>query len=121
MSYDMSVNRENGYILIHLYDELTKADIEAALEKILIIRQQKKINKILCNACKLQVPPGTMTVFDTATRFAGEPFSRMKLAIVRKSIPEGMHFFETVVTNRSGIVKVFDNEEEANKWFALCR
>jgi hypothetical protein len=121
MSYDMSVDRKEGYILVQLHDELTKADIESALEKILIIRRQEKVNKILCNARQLQVPPGTMTIFDTARRFAGDTFSGMKLAIVRKSLPEGMHFFETVATNRSGIVRVFDSEEEANKWFALCR
>ncbi|OGW39616.1 MAG: hypothetical protein A2Y97_07050 [Nitrospirae bacterium RBG_13_39_12] len=119
MPYDMSVNLEEGYILVHLYGELTKADIDSALEKILIIRREQKVNNILCNQHQLQVPPGNMTVFDTARRFAGGPFVGMKLAIVRESIPEGMHFFETVATNRAGIVKVFDDDEEAKKWLSL--
>lgn len=119
MSYDISVNREEGYILINLYEELTKADIDAALEQILIIRRQEKVNKILCNQRRLNVPPSIMTIFDTACRFAGEPFIGMKLAIVRESMPEGMHFFETVATNRARDVKVFNNDEEAKKWLAL--
>jgi len=118
-SYDISVNREDGYILVHLCGELTKADIDAALKEILTIRQQEKVNNILCSQRQLQVSPSIMTVFDTACRFAGEPFNGMKLAIVRESMPEKMHFFETAATNRARAVKVFDNDEEAKKWLAL--
>jgi hypothetical protein len=118
-SYEISVNREDGYILVNLYGELTKADIDAALKEILTIRQQEKLNNILCNQHQLQMPPRIMTVFDTACRFAEAPFNGMKLAIVRQSMPEKMHFFETAATNRARAVKVFDNDEEAKKWLAL--
>ena len=43
----------------------------------------------------------------------------MKLAIVRERMPEKTHFFETVATNRSRAVKVFNNAEEAKEWLAL--
>ena len=118
-SYDLSLNREEGYILVHLNGELTKTDIDAALEDILTIRRQEKINNILCNQRRLQIPPQIMTIFDTACRFAGEPFHGMKLAIVRERMPENTHFFETVATNRARAVKVFNNDEEAKKWLAL--
>jgi hypothetical protein len=119
VSYDMSINHEEGYIIVHLHEELTKADIDAALKKILIIRREQKVNNILCYQHHLQVPPSKMIVFETAMHFAEESFVGMKLAIVRESLPERMHFFETVATNRSGIVKVFDNNEEAKKWLTL--
>ena len=118
-SYDMSINREDGYILVNLYEELTKADIDAALEEILTIRQKENVRNILCDQRRLKVPPNIITVFDTACRFAEAPFNGMKLAIVRESMPENMHFFETAATNRARAVKVFDSNEEAKKWFAL--
>lgn len=118
-SYNISVNREDGYILVHLSGELTKADIDNALKKILTIRQQEKMNNILCSQHQLQVSPSIITVFDTACRFAEAPFNGMKLAIVRESMPEKMHLFETAATNRARAVKVFDNDEEAKKWLAL--
>ena len=100
-SYDISLNREEKYILVHLYGELTKADIDAALEDILTIRQQENLMNILCNQRQLRTPPN------------------MKLAIVRARMPEKIHFFETVATNRARAVKVFNNDEEAKKWLAL--
>ena len=118
-SYDMSINREDGYILVNLYEELTKADIDAALKEILTIRQKENVRNILCDQRRLKVPPNIITVFDTACRFAEAPFNGMKLAIVRESMPENMHFFETAATNRARAVKVFDSNEEAKKWFAL--
>ena len=118
-SYNISVNRKDGYILVHLSGELTKADIDNALKEILTIRQQEKMNNILCSQRQLQVSPSIITVFDTACRFAEAPFNGMKLAIVRESMPEKMHLFETASTNRARAVKVFDNDEEAKKWLAL--
>ena len=119
MSYNISVNRQEGYILLHLGEELKKEDIDAALKEILLVRRSDKLKNILCDQRQLTVPPNKITIFDAACRFADKPFLGMKLAIVREKIPEEMHFFETVATNRSGLVRVFDNDKEARNWLAL--
>ena len=53
-SYKISLNLKEGYILVNLYEVLTKADIDNALEDILTIRRQEKLKNILCNQHQLQ-------------------------------------------------------------------
>ncbi len=115
MAYRLSIDSGGGYIHIELLGTLTQIDIDEALKEILTIRRQQNVDCILCDQRKLQFPPNNIVVFDTAKQISSGPFTGMKLAIVRETIPE-RHFFQTVATNRSGIVKIFDEEEEAKRW-----
>lgn len=118
MGFDISVQEKQKFILVRLFDDLSKDDIDKALDKILEIKQSKNISNILCNQLQLKIPPNQMVVFDTAQRFSREPFLGLKMAILRNEIPKGNHFFETVATNRGGLVKVFDDENQAILWLA---
>jgi len=116
MSYNLSVKHEEKYICIEVCDELTQKDIDDALKEIENIRREQKVDNILCDQHKLQIPPQIALIFETAKRLAAEPFIGMRLAIVRKTLPDE-HFFENVANNRSGTVKIFDDEEKAKDWF----
>lgn len=115
MSYRLSIDNGGEYIRIELHGTLTQVDIDEALKEILAIRRQHKLDRILCDQRKLRIPPNNIVVFDTAKQISSGPFTGMKLAILRETIPE-RHFFQTVATNRSGIVKIFDEEAEAKRW-----
>jgi hypothetical protein len=115
MAYTLSFNNGCGFILLELHGKLTRVEIDEALKEILAIRRQKHVDRILCDQRRLQIPPNDLVIFETAKRFAGGPYTGMKLAIVRNSIPE-RHFFKTVALNRSGIVKIFDEEGKAIQW-----
>ena len=115
MSYNLSVNKEDKYIHVELYDELTQSDIDRGLKEVLILRQEQKLNHILCDERRLQGRPSDTITFKTATRFTSEPYTGIKLAIIRKSKSEEL-MFELAANNRSGIVKIFDDEEEAKQW-----
>ncbi|MBN1384426.1 MAG: STAS/SEC14 domain-containing protein [Elusimicrobia bacterium] len=116
MGYDINVSKKQGGIIIYPLGEFTRQDIDELLEKISNIRKEYGMNKIVCDQRRLQVPPSIATIIETAQRFTEDPFTGMKLAIVRKTIPNEMHLFETVVSNRSGVVKIFDDEEKAWEW-----
>ena len=115
MSYSLSVNTEEKYIRVDLSDQLTQSDIDNALNEVLTIHREQKLHHILCDERQLKVWPSDLIGFTTAMRMTNGPYVGMKLAIIRPSSLEE-HIFEVAANNRTGIVRVFDNEEEAKQW-----
>ncbi|MFC2140640.1 hypothetical protein ACFLQ1_02845, partial [Candidatus Auribacterota bacterium] len=114
MAYNLSINTEEKYIRVDLSEELTESDIHDSMKEVLRVRQEQKLNHILCDERQLQVRPNDSIGLATATRISSGPYVGMKLAIIRKDFEERL--FELVANNRSGIVKVFDDEEKAKQW-----
>lgn len=117
MSYTLSVEEENKCIRVDLHDRLTESEIDSAMKEILAIRQEQKLNRILCDQRQLQVPPGDLLGFFTAERFGGLAYAGTKLAIIRRQATEE-RLFDIAARNRGVIVKIFEDEEEAKQW--LC-
>ena len=115
MSYSLSINTEEKYIRVDLTGELTRSDIDRAMNEVLRIRQEQGLNHILCDERQLQVWPTDLVGFITALQFTNGPYLGMKLAVIRRNIHEE-HIFEIAANNRSGIVRVFDDEEKAKQW-----
>jgi hypothetical protein len=115
MPYDLSVEREKGYIRVDLFDPFTQSDIDSAMKEVQEIRQEQKINRILCDQRELQVPPSAMAGFFTAEQFGKPPLVGTKLALLRKRAREES-LFEIAAQTRGLIVSVFMDEEEAIQW-----
>ena len=115
MSYRLSIEREDGYIRFELYDTFTQSVIDCAMKDVLNIRQERNLNRILCDQRQLQVPPNDMTGFFTAKQFGSQPYLGTKLAIIRKQVDEE-RLFEIAAQNRGVLVRVFDEEAAAIQW-----
>jgi hypothetical protein len=115
MSFRLSVEREGGYIRVDLHEKLTQSDIDNAMEQVLMVRQEHKLNRILCDERQLQVPPNDTAGFLTAVQFGSEHYAGTKLAIIRNQIEEE-RLFEIAAHNRGVLVKVFLDEDEAQRW-----
>ena len=115
MSYKLSVEREDEYIRVDLYNRLTQSDIDSAMKEILMLRQEQKLRRILCDQRQLQVPPDDTVGVLTAEQFGSGPYAGTKLAIIRKQAKEE-RLFEIAAHNRGIIVRVFEDEEEAKQW-----
>ena len=115
MPYKLSVEREDKYIRVDLYDRITQSEIDSAMKIVLIIRQEQQLNCILCDQRQLQVPPDDFAGFQTALQFATRPHAGTKLAIIRRCKHEE-RLFETAARNRGIIVEIFEEDEEAKQW-----
>ncbi|MCK4414820.1 MAG: hypothetical protein KAY32_14895 [Candidatus Eisenbacteria sp.] len=116
MPYDLSIDRTRRYILVRPLGTLSESDIAEALEGILVIRREEKLDRILCDQRAMEVAPDTLVIFEAARTFSLGPFRGMRLAILRATMPAGPHFFETAARNRMADVRVFDDEEKARTW-----
>ena len=115
MSYSLSVEREDEYIRVDLCDAFAQSDIDSAMKEVLMIRQEQKLNRILCDQRQLQVPPGDTAGFLTAVQFGSQPYAGTKLAIIRRQADEE-RLFEIAAENRGVLVRVFEDEEAAKQW-----
>ena len=115
MSYKLSVENEDKYIRVDLYDRFTQSDIDSAMREVLMIRQEQKLNRILCDQRQLRVPPNDTVGFLTAAQFGSQSYLGTKLAIIRRQVKEE-RLFEIAAHNRGVIVKIFEDEEEAKQW-----
>ena len=93
MSYRLSVEKEDEYIRVDLYDRLTQSNIDSAMKEVLMVRQEQKLRHILCDQRQLQVPPNDTVGFLTAVQFGNESYAGTKLAIIRRQVEEE-HLFE---------------------------
>jgi hypothetical protein len=115
MPYSLSVESEEEYIRFDLYDTFTQSDIDSAMKEVLKIRQEQKLNRILCDQRQLQVAPNDTVGFLTAEQFGKYPLVGTKLAIIRRQADEE-RLFEIAAQNRGIIVRVFEDEEAAKQW-----
>jgi hypothetical protein len=115
MPYRLSINRTKKYIRFKLTGELTEPEIDSAIKDLQRARQKHKLNCILCDQLKLQVPPDNLVGFLTVHKLTSNPFVGLKLAIVRPDTTQE-RLFGIAANNRGAMVKVFGNEEEAQRW-----
>ena len=115
MPYDLSIEREEGYIRVVLFDPFTQSDIDSAMKEVQEIRQEDKLNRILCDQRELQVPPSATAGFFTAEQFGKPPLVGTKLALLRKRAREES-LFEIAAQTRGVIIRVFLDKEEAKQW-----
>ena len=115
MSYKLSIEKKDKYIRVELYDSLTQSEIDNAMGEVLKIRQEQKLNRILCDQRQLEVPPNDTVGFQTAVKFGTKPYAGTKLAIIRRQVKKERPF-EIAAHNRGVIIKVFEDEEKAKQW-----
>jgi hypothetical protein len=115
MAYSLSVNEQEKYIEFKLSGELTEPEINSAIMDLQRERDKHKFSCVLCDQLDLQVPPDDLAGFFAAKRLSSGPFAGIKLAIVRTDATKE-RLFEIAANNRSAVVKVFDNRDEAKQW-----
>ena len=115
MPYNLSVEREEGYIRFDLYDPLSQSDIDNAMREVLKFRQEEKLNRILCDHRQLQAPPSETAGFLAALQFGERPLLGTKMALIRRKADEEF-LFDIAAQTRGSIIKVFDDEEAAKQW-----
>ena len=116
MTQTVAIEKRRDHILVRILGDLLTPAITDSLTKIAEIRRQHGITRILCDQREMGKPPDTMAIFMTASAFGADPLRGVRLAILRHEMPEGDHFFETVATNRGGIVRIFDDRKAALRW-----
>jgi hypothetical protein len=88
MSYTLSIEIEDEYIRVDLYDPFMQSDIDSAMKEVLSFRQNQTLNRILCDQRQLKVSLDDITGFFTAEKFGSQPYLGTKLAIIRKQVGE---------------------------------
>ena len=118
MPYVLRLDEGTQCILVYPSGQLSASDIDEALKEILALRLEKGVERILCDQRGLESAPSLPDIYNAAATFAEGPLRGMRLAIVRATMPQRTHFFETVAVNRSAAVRVFDDEDAARIWLA---
>lgn len=112
----LEIDEQGRCIRIRIIGRLNASDIDAVLASIAKIRQQHGINGILCDRREMSSAPDLLAIFRAGVEFCDHRYHGMRLAIVKDSRPEDMTFFETVTSNRGGLVRAFDDEMSATQW-----
>jgi hypothetical protein len=115
MPYTLSVEREDEYIRFDLYDPLTQSEIDSAMEEVLKLRQEGKLNRILCDHRQLEMPPSETVGFLTAEQFGKRPLLGTKMALIRRRADEEF-LFDIAAQTRGVIIRIFEDEEAAKQW-----
>ena len=116
MPYVLRLDERGQCILVYPKGHLSTSEIDDGLKEILALRLEKGVERILCDQRGLESAPSLPDIYKAAATFAEGPLRGMRLAIVRATMPQRTHFFETVAVNRSAAVRVFDDENRARGW-----
>lgn len=116
MPEELSISEDGNQIDIRSYGQISKKDLEQALEKVDQIHHERGITKVLVDARERNHPPDTMTAFDGAVCLAERFRAKIRFAIVVRRDMEANKLFESVATNRGARIAYFKKLESALEW-----
>jgi hypothetical protein len=116
MPEEVTIREDLQVIQVTSYGDITTEDFKKTLDAILRTHQEQGLTKVLINGTEVTSYPTTFPVYDFGSQVASS-LRGMKIAIAMSLMKQDVSvFFETVVINRGGIVKVFDSPDAALAW-----
>ena len=116
MPEDVTIREDLQVIQVTSHGTITKGDFEASLDALLRIRDEQGLTRVFVDATKVTSYPSTMSIFDFGLKAAGA-IRGIRLAIATPpGIRDDPAFFENVMRNRGGSVRVFDSPDAALMW-----
>ena len=116
MPEKVTLDEDLGIVRIESYGGVTVDDMKASLASALSIHRERRLTKGLVDATRVTSYPSTLPIYDFGSE-AAELLRGFRIAI---AAPPGElvdpTFFETVVGNRGGTVRVFDSTDAALAW-----
>ncbi len=122
MSYDLSIQDNQDYIKVVISGDRIPgqevADISAVLVEVAEYCKEKNSNKVLgvINLSGRLPTMASLNIINTTDSFGWDRKFKFALYDMNDDSRKDNLFTETVATNRGFQLKVFDNEQDANKW-----
>jgi hypothetical protein len=116
MPEKVTLDEDLGVVRIESYGQVTADDMRASLALALSIHQERGLTRGFVDATKVTSYPSTFPIYEFGSE-AAEPLKGFRLAIAAPpELLDDPAFFETVVNNRGGTVRVFDARDAALAW-----
>jgi len=115
MSYQLTINEENGIIELRPQDSVSSEIVVESMDEVNRLSRETGIELLLVDARNVDSMPSIIDVFELTSGF---PRSlKMAVLVPTKGDPaEKLKFGETVGVNRGISVCLFDSESEAIDW-----
>ncbi len=115
----VSFNEEKKLIEVRSYDTLSNSDWLESLDEIERLHQQWGCISVLVDSTELITTPRTFEIFATASKKIPR---EMRFALVMEAeqgISDSVNFLETIAWSSGVRILVFNNRQDALKWFDM--
>ena len=118
MPREFLVDRKKRCLFIRVFGSVTNDESKKALQRVRQLCQKNNLHRVLIDHRAVEALPETQELFDLAQQFVESLGRMIRFAVIQASgqvlADEG--FFETVVLNRGGQLRLFTERSEAEAW-----
>jgi hypothetical protein len=112
------VNQKKGCLFIRVYGSVSRNTVENAFQRVKQLCQENNLHRVLIDHSAVEALPNTPELFYLAQQFVESMGRTIRFAVIQASghILEDQSFFETVIHNRGGQIRLFTDKAEAEAW-----
>ena len=116
MPENVTVREDLQVIEVISSGEVTSEDFKMTLSSIVTLKEERGLSKVFVDGTDVSSYPSTFPVFDFGKQASQSLRGTWVAIAVAPEFHDQAVFFETVVHNRGGNVRVFDTSDAALAW-----
>ena len=114
----VTILEDKGIILVESFGTISVEEIRSSLDQVIKIQQETGLKKLLVDGTKERSLPETFPLYEFSEDLAKSLRGTQIAVITSLFTHEDLSFMETVIANRGGQIKVFDDYDEAVIWLS---
>ena len=120
MRQQITIDPKKEYLHVEVSGAFDVADSREFLRQIFDASLEHTVSKVFVDIRNVEGPIPTMARFELAEFLASEKNVLLRFAVLESpgQLPDNK-FFETVASNRGGIVKIATDADEAYEWLGI--
>jgi hypothetical protein len=116
MPEHVSIDKENGVILIDSSGHVEIKDLLESLETIVKLNKQLGLTRVVVDTSTLKKLPVLYQLHSFASEIASRTRGMKHAIVVSELSPEDIRFMETVALNRGARIQIFTSRDDALLW-----